>query len=128
MADAARVGRCRPDEGDRPTLTTTRTRTILRETGELSDGTRREWLRARNPWSSDPDGIAEPLINALSAPSTARTRRGTSPVSLNPTAGQQYRYRHPDGAAARPSGIERVEFLVDGATVGGPTLLPRLVD
>jgi subtilisin family serine protease len=111
-----------------PNLTTAEARTILRETGENPDGSLAEsGCGSASQWSGDPDGIAEPLVNALRAAQRAAGQgsSGVPDVSLSPADGANVSGVVTLAATAtHSSGIANVEFFVDGSAVGSDSTAP----
>ncbi|HYU50466.1 MAG TPA: S8 family serine peptidase [Candidatus Limnocylindria bacterium] len=100
-------------------LTPTQIETLLERTGELPDGSSAApGCGSGTQWGGDPDGIAEPLVNALNA---VLDSAGASlpTVTLTPADGSNVNGTVTLSAlASHPSGIANVQFLVDGASIG----------
>ena len=120
-------------KGANPSLTTAQIRQILVDTGELPDGTTADsGCGSATSWAGDPDGVAEPLVNALRAAQRAidpSSRHGPRPVPL--ARGRR------DGlgvgaACRRPPRIQAAsrasQFFVDGTSVGTDTSAPYSCD
>ena len=109
-------------KGANPSLTTAQIRQLLVDTGDLPDGTTAEsGCGAATSWPGDPDGVAEPLVNALrAAQRAADPSSGTVPdLSFAPADGASVSGSVPLSAtASHPSGIASVQFFVDGTSVG----------
>ena len=66
-------------KGANPSLTTAQIRQLLVDTGDLPDGTTAEGgCTSATSWAGDPDGVSEPLVNALRA-----AQRATDPSSTD---------------------------------------------
>jgi len=115
--------------GANPSLSPAAVRDILIGTGEYPDGTFAEGgCGGGGQWSGDPDGITEPLVNALKAAQAAAGGLGgvptvalTAPTDGAVVSGTSVAFA---ASASDPDGITSVDFLVDGAVVGSDTSTP----
>ncbi len=109
-----------------PTMTPAQVETLLERTGELPDGSSAApGCGSTAQWGGDPDGIAEPLVNALNA--VLGSSGSTLPtVTLSPADGTTGLTGTVtlSAVASHPNGIASVQFLVDGASVGTDTSAP----
>lgn len=104
-----------------PTLDVAGIRALMQETGECPDGSDNG---SPGPcpgasWDGDPDGIAEPLVNALAAAQAATGIRWASPRTGDLVDGVvplQIRVTNDD-----PAGSSTVEWRVDGGPWTGAT-------
>ena len=109
-------------------LTPAEIEALIERTGDSPDGTSAEsGCGTQGQWIGDPDGVAEPLVNALRAAQRAADP-SSSPyptVSLTPADGGSVSGVVTLAATAtHPSGIASVEFLVDNVSVGTDTSAP----
>ncbi|HET7494407.1 MAG TPA: S8 family serine peptidase, partial [Candidatus Limnocylindrales bacterium] len=109
-------------------LTPAQVESLIKGTGEYPDGTTAEsGCGSSAQWGGDPDGIAEPLVNALRAAQGA-TGSGTSSlptVTLTPADGSQVSGTVAISATAtHANGIASVQFLVDGVAIATDTTSP----
>ncbi len=109
-------------------LTTAQVRAILTDSGDLPDGSSgASGCGSATQWSGDPDGVAEPLVNALHAAQRAvDPSSGAVPtLTLLPANGASVTGMVSLTATASfSSGIASVEFFVDGTSVGIDTTAP----
>ena len=99
-----------------PLLTVGDMRVIMQETGECSDGSVNGSAGPCSTavWSGDPDGIAEPLVNALSSAQKASELRWASPRDGDLVSGViPLAVRFPSELVP---GSSTVEWRIDGGT------------
>ena len=118
-------------KGANPSLTTAQIRQLLVDTGDLPDGTTGDsGCGSAVGWTGDPDGVAEPVVNALRAAQRATNpSSGSVPtLSFAPANGASVQGAVTLSAtASHPSGIASVQFFVDGTSVGTDTTAPFAV-
>ena len=105
---------------------------VLRRSGTFPDGSLADGgCPSSSSWANDPDGVTEPMVNALRAVQFATGGGGVglpNVVLTSPVDGAQI-----DGLAALtatasdPQGITSVDFLVDGVQVGSDSSSPYAV-
>jgi subtilisin family serine protease len=114
-----------------PSITPAQVETILEQTGELPDGTTPEsGCSSTTQWSGDPDGIAEPLVNALRAAQRAAGSGAADlpTVAISPTDGTTVTgLVELSATASHASGIASAQFFVDDTSVGTDTSEPYSV-
>jgi hypothetical protein len=112
-----------------PALGPSAIRNLLVSTGENPDGSFAEGsCGGGGQWDGDPDGIAEPLVNALraaqiaaSGPNEAPTVTLTAPTNGAVVSGTAVAL---SATASDSDGIAGVTFLVDGVSVGVDSTSP----
>jgi subtilisin len=100
--------------------------TLLERTGELPDGSSAAPACGSSAqWAGDPDGIAEPLVNALNAV-LGSSGDALPTVTLTPADGASGLTGSVTLAAlaSHPNGIASVQFFVDGTSLGTDTSVP----
>ena len=111
-----------------PTLSPAQVKSLIEDSGENPDGSLAEGgCGTASQWGGDPDGIGEPLVNALRAASMASDPTSGVPTAAitSPSAGSSVSGLVSISATATdPDGIASVEFLADGVTVGTDTTEP----
>ena len=105
---------------------------VLRRSGTFPDGSLADGgCPSSSSWPNDPDGVTEPMVNALRAVQFATGGGGVglpNVILTSPVDGAQI-----DGLAALtatasdPQGITSVDFLVDGVQVGSDSSSPYAV-
>jgi subtilisin len=102
-------------------MTAAQVEELLKASGENPDETFANGCSTTSQWPNDPDGVGEPLVNALRAaqmaagvPTGAPTVAITSPAAGSTVQGNVT----VTATASDPDGITSVQFLDDGVSLG----------